>query len=351
MVYLPKAQVTLQPVQEERGVEQQIILSAQAKEPDFVKSQLPIRIVESAAASEKTFTRGSGQEKEGLASGTVKLVNERGEEMELLPKSHLRHAETGVFFLTDKPARIPANGEITMPVTAKEPGVKGNVGPGRLLIEKLPATVQEVIYAESSQAFSGGIVVEEPLSELELNQAKDEVLQAAKEKAARELPLKAGGAFIREDLITFADEKTEASAAAGSKTNIYSVTAEAKARTAIVDDNDLLSLTLLKLRAAAGPEEEFINYDPQSFELDFVKTDFERGEIVVKGKLKGTFAKKIPATAFSGRMLAGLTLKEAQAALRDVPGVGEAKVELSPFWVTSVPGRPEAIEIVIGNNE
>lgn len=347
MIYLPKADISLRPIHEERTVEQQIILSAQAKEPDFVKFILPVKIVENKARVEQVVKRGEGQEKAGLARGEVRLINERDEEQNLLPKSHLRHVESGGFFLTDKPAKIPPRGELMMSVTAKEPGAAGNVSAGKFVIDKLPTSVQQIVFAESSTLFSGGIMVEEMLAEAEWNKVRETALQAAKEKAAAELWTKAGGAFIRDDLISFTDERVETSVSPGSQASSYQVMAEATARSAVVDENDLLSLTLLELREAAGPEEEFINYNPQSFQVYFARTDFDRGEIIVKGKLTGTFAKKIPSTAFSNRMLAGLSLKEAQAALKNVPGVGGAEIKLSPFWVTSVPGRPEAIEIVV----
>ncbi len=346
-IYLPKAIIEVSPATIERSVEQKIILSAAAGEPDFVKFVLPSRVVTKEVTEQQVITRGQGETREDFAKGAVKMINKQAEEQRLLPKTNLRHGKTGVFFLTDKAVIIPPQAEIEVGITAKEAGAKGNVEAGRFVIDKLPASLQSTVYAESGQATTGGLVVDQPLTEAEKKLAEDKVLAAARERLMGEMTSAAGGALLRQDLTAFNQKELTVSADVGSQTSKLLVRAVVEAKSFIVDENDLLSLTLLNLRGAAGPDEEFVTYDPQTFSAKLIRSDFERGEAVITGSLSGTFAAKLGSALFSADNIAGLTAEEAREQLRKLPGVGEVKVLFSPFWVTSIPSRPEAVEILV----
>ena len=82
-----------------------------------------------------------------------------------------------------------------------------------------------------------------------------------------------------------------------------------------------------------------------------IKRDIERGEAIVEGSLSGTFATKIGPTVFSGENLAGLSEQEVREKLTQLPGIGDVEVSFSPFWVKTVPSKPDAIEILVTSNK
>lgn len=344
---LPSARVVVTPTRQEKTAEQSILLSTAATEPDFKRFILPAKVVESAAEATETIRREGGEARPARAQGVVRLINKQDEEQPLLPLSHLRHEASGVYFLTDAAVRIPPQGELSVGVTAKEEGVAGNVPAGKFVIDKLPASLQAFVFAESDTAFSGGEVFDTPLSEAELVAAKEKVAKAAHEEARGELTASAGGAVIRDDLINRATDEAHASVAAGSRASSYTVTARVSLRGFIVDDTATLSLTLLALQAKAEPSEEFVGYEPTSFSLSFERADFERGEARVKGRLTGSFAEKTESTVFDTRALAGRTPAEVEEYFKQFPSVTSAHVTLSPFWVKSVPSRAGAVEVVV----
>ncbi|HLD26061.1 MAG TPA: hypothetical protein VJC05_03395, partial [Candidatus Andersenbacteria bacterium] len=151
----------------------------------------------------------------------------------------------------------------------------------------------------------------------------------------------------RADLTRLETQAEEVSAEAGSKTKEFSIRIQARGRAFQVSDNDLLSLTLLALRSNVDPNEEFISYQPDSFQLDVARVDFERGEARVVGKLTGTYAAKVGPTVLRSDNLAGLSADEVRAHFAGFSEVGEVNVTFSPFWVRSVPARSEAVEIVL----
>lgn len=350
-IYLPRARVEIKSVIEEKKIGQEITLSSATQNPNFVKFILPVQIISRDVEERETVSRNTGSSFEDYADGEVILFNKQNNEQRLLPKTHLRHAKTGQFFLTDERVVIPPLGEIRVGVTAKEKGVKGNVSAGKFMVDKLPLGMQEVVYGESINSFSGGVAVETPLTEEEIQKSLKKVKAKARERILGELTAEAHGAAVRQELISFDEEKETISATVGSQTSEYVVKAKLKARAFVVDENDLLSLTLLALRSAAEAEQEFVNYDPQSFTIEIVRSDFERGEAQVRGSLTGIFANKLGSTVFSRNNLAGLSASEVEEQLKQLPGVGEVNVSFSPFWVNAVPARPEAVEIVVISNQ
>lgn len=347
LLRLPQVTVTVVAATERREIVQEIILSTAVDDPDFVQFKLPAQVVEATAARERTVERTGAARHDDFARGTVVLRNELDEVQELLPKTHLRHEASGVYFLTDRPVAVPAHGEVAMPVTAKERGPAGNVPPGRLVIDKLPATTQQSVYAESNAPMSGGVAVDDPVSETELRSAREEIVQAARDEVRGQLTAVAGGAPLREELINYEEVETLVGAEVGSKTASFMVKTIVRGRAFIADETNLLGLAALKLREAASANEVFATYDLSSFSLGVLRSDFARGEAVVQGKLTGTFARKLGPASLAGRNLAGLSAGEVRERLQQEEGVGEVEVSFWPFWVTSVPGNSERVEIVV----
>ena len=349
LVYLPAAVVMVTPAVSEKAVKQTIVLSTKATEPDFIQYILPAKLLTTTAREEQMFDRPGSVTVDELAKGEVQLVNNRDEVQELLPKTHLKHEATGVFFLTDFPVAIPPQGSAAMKVTAKEKGAAGNVRAGHFIIDKLPTELQSDIYGESKAAFTGGVAVETPLTNEEIAKAKEAVLAAAAAKAQTELSSQAGGAPVRAELTNAAATEEAVSAPEGSKTQNFTVTITVQARAFLVDQNDLLSLTLLGLRGASETDMEFVSYKPQSFTVRIEQADFEQGEARVTGQLTGTFASKIGPATLDPASLAGLSPEEVQAHFKDNPAVSKVEVTLSPFWVRAVPGRRGAVEIRVAS--
>lgn len=344
---LPKATIEISPASEIKSVSQQIIISSNIKDPDFVHYKLPAKIIEKEISDKLVVERAADATFDDFARGKVTLLNKQEEEQQLLPQTHLRHVDSGVLFLTDTGIAIPPGGDIGITVTAKTKGSSGNVGSGAWIVEKLPSYLQDKVYGISNQPFSGGIAVEKPLTEKEVEAAREQLLNTMEEQLRGVLTAAVGGASIREDLLSFDRSPIDTSVPIGSKASVFEVAGKIVGRAFIIDENDLLGLTLLNLRSAASPEQEFIKYDPRTFTTTMIKRDVERGEAIVEGSLSGTFATKIGPTVFTGENLAGLSADEVREKLIQLPGVGEVNVIFSPFWVTTVPSQLKAIEIVV----
>jgi len=194
---------------------------------------------------------------------------------------------------------------------------------------------------------SGGIIVESPITSEEISEAREALLKTVRQRLLGELTAEAGGAALRDDLLTVEPEEEMVSVPVGSKAQEFVVTAKIKARAFVVDENDLLSLTLLALRSNVEADEEFVSFEPESFNLAVTKVDFDRGEAQVQGTLTGNFASKVGPTVLNSSNLAGLSADEVREHFRQYPAVGDVDVSFWPFWVRVVPARAEALEIAI----
>lgn len=348
-IRLPHAVITVYPKTHERTVSQDITLSGSSKEPDFVRFILPARIIEAGITETQTFSRSKGETVEDFAKGTIKLFNRQDEEQRLLPKTHMRHEASGVFFLTDAAVVVPPQSELMVPVTAKEKGPRGNVATGKFIVDKLPASLHEVVFGESTTPMNGGVATDTPLSEKELAAAKDTVQTKARERVHAELTTAAGGAGVREDLTHISVDEETVSAQPGSRAAEFSIAMRLTARAFVVDENDLLSLTLLALRSSPAADEEFVSYAPESFTLEIVRSDPEQSEARVKGTLTGDFASKTGPTVLATDNLAGRSEAEVKEYFTQFPAVGNVTVTFSPFWVKAVPTRKEATEITFAS--
>lgn len=350
-IYVPRATVRISPDTQKRTVAKEILLSKEQKEPDFQKYILPAKLVEKTVEVADKVKREDGSVRDDYAKGKVVIYNAQESEQPLLPNTHLKHGEAGVFFLTDKAVRIPPKGEIEISVTAKERGASGNVPAGKWIVDKLPQNLQKAVYAESSADFSGGQVTDNPVTEAELAEKKGGVKKKTEDKLFAELSSAAGGAGILPELANVKVEREEVTASPGSQTTSYEIRYTLKGRAFVVDQNDLLSLSLLALRSNANENEEFVSYEPESFSVKITRADFERGQVHVTGTLDGFFAQKTALAAMSTDNLAGMSEADVRAYMSQFENVGDVGVDFWPFWVKSVPGRKEAVKVELHQSE
>ncbi len=346
---LPHASITVHPKTVTKQLTKDILLSSKDEAPDYVRFTLPAKIVEEEVRATKTFDNTGGAIAEDFSKGSITITNNQDQEQRLLPKTQMRHVDSGRIFLADGPIVIPPKGTLTFSVTAKEKGATGDVPPGKFVVEKLSTSMQAVLPAQSNAAFSGGQSTDTEITEQAISSAKQAVLEQAKQDALAKLTAKAGGASIRPDLLTVEVLSENVSATAGSRALRYSADATVKARGFIVDTHDLVSLMTLGLRATVGSDEEFISYDVASFTLTISKTDWVSGQARVSASLSGIYAKKIGSGELSTDNLAGLSEKEVIERFSALPNIGSVEVSLKPFWVKSVPSRKGQIDIRVGN--
>jgi len=341
----PRATIAVHPKINQQKITKDIILSSKITNPDYVRFTLPATIVEEELTITKQFENAGGKTSQDFSKGTITFTNTQDEEQRLLPKTQMRHVDSGVIFLTDIPVAIPAKGTLMVFVTAKEKGVIGDVSSGAFVVEKFSPLLQKVVPAKSETAFTGGETTDTEITEDAIASAQKTVLEQATQDARAKLTTKAGGAPIRPELITTEILSQKVSTSAGSKALKYNAQAHVKAKGFVVDTHNIVSLMTLALRANVGPDEEFISYDASSFSLAIAQTDWTAGQARVSASLLGTYAKKIGSNELITDNLSGLSEQEIIHSFSASPTIGSVEVSLSPFWVKSAPSDKKQIDV------
>lgn len=343
----PRASIVVHPKTSERKLTKDIILALSVKTPDYVRFTLPATILEENLEVSAVFENAGGTPTQDFSHGSITFNNTQDQEQRLLPKTQMRHVGSGIIFLTDTPVAIPANGNLTVSVTAKEKGPAGDVPPGKFVIEKFSTGLQEAVPAQSETAFTGGESSDSEISQDAIDAAQKKVLEQAKSDALAKLTSKADGASIRPDLINMEILSQHVSASVGSRALKYTARANVKARAFVVSTHDIISLMTLALRANTALDEEFLSYNASSFTLEIAQADWLSGQARVSASLTGTYAKKISSGELTADNLSGLSEKEIIEHFAASPNIGSVDVALRPFWVKSAPSKKNQIDVRI----
>lgn len=124
-------------------------------------------------------------EEPARAGGTVRIVNNWSKVQPLAAGTRLL-SESGVLFRTTERVDVPVGGSIDAQVLADQPGKDGEIRPSRFEIVALWEGLKPLIYAENTEAFSGGTTSVATITDEHLATAKEETRRSL-ERQGREL--------------------------------------------------------------------------------------------------------------------------------------------------------------------
>jgi len=272
----------------------------------------------------------------GKTTGTVKLINNTVDEQPIRERSRLVTADGQLFYMI-KHAILPAKSSATVEVEAAEAGTEGNISAQRLNFVGLDEASQKLVYAEATEALSGGsgeeILV---VAESDIEAAKDEAAEAARGQAEtaikNELP---GGWSLLDESWTaeIGDFVTETKV--GEKTASFDYVAKVTIRVMGFEQEVLQE----KLRAELESQlnEEFMLFPGQiSYSKSVKDVDWEEGRATLSTRVTHTTIPRLSLDSMRAK-IAGRSIKETQEYLEGLPGVRMVKIETWPFWVNSIP--------------
>lgn len=119
----------------------------------------------------KSFKPAGVEIKKEQAIGMITVINNADYNQPLVATTRFL-SEDGVLFRLKNRVVVPAQGQIEAEVYSDVSGKGGNIKPTSFTIPGLPATVQKIIYGESSEQMTGGIKEIGVLTEEDLNNSK-----------------------------------------------------------------------------------------------------------------------------------------------------------------------------------
>jgi len=301
-------------------------------------NELEGTILETSITESKEFPASPSGEHEDKASGKVTLTNNSGGPQTLIATTRLQSPDNILFRLKET-VTVEAGQKLEgVSVVADKAGEGSAIGPARFTIPGLRPNLRDKIFAESSEPMRRAEKPGSKVTELDLEQAKkavtDTLVPQALAKLREQLP-----AGKKELSVVYQSEVTPADSnvAAGTVATSFKYTATAKVTAVFYDPAKLREQALKKPEGELAVGRKILTLEEKSLAvtLDGVAPDLSAATLQIKFMAQVSITD--PEKAFSRTDLIGRTKEEVQQYFTSIPGVKSAEVELSPFWVTSVP--------------
>lgn len=318
---------------------------------------LPGIIFSEDISEEKTFPVSDfNQEEIGQATGQITIVNDNSSSQTLVAETRFLTPDN-ILFRLDNRVVIPAGSSITANVTAEEPGASGDIsGPLQLSIPGLSPSLQQLVYGQVNTSFSGGIKKIGTLTESDITNARETVVQEILEKTevnylsnyltAQSTSTPVLAPDIRLDL-SVSDENV--SAAAGDLVDTFDLTLEGVIHGVAYNKNNLEILAQNRLKGSLAQGERFLNVTPGSFEISLIEINPNAKEATLQVSIAGQSLYTQDSSFVDTKALTGKTRAELIEYFSTVPGVETVEVTFWPFWVHTVPRVNRYITISIEN--
>lgn len=321
-----------------------IVTAAESPTSDI---QVPSVILEGTLGKTMAFEpSGEGAvEEDAIATGTVTIYNGLSFAQPLVRTTRLLSPE-GVLFRLDEAVSIPAGGSVTAAVYADVAGATGNIEPTRFSVPGLSTARQELVYAESSEAFSGGVVTRSVVSEEEMEEAASQLEQGLFDDARTMLREEAGEDYTGELYALEVAEKTF-SIEPNTQADGYEISMTVNVSAVFYDEAKMQQIVVAKLYESLGQGQEFVSIDTENLEVSIEALDQEGNRGSLKTVLVGRSITSRANDALDVSRFVGMSGEEVEQVLVQEGVATEVKVDFFPFWVRSVPQLKDHIYIEI----
>ncbi|TSC55779.1 MAG: Uncharacterized protein G01um101418_661 [Parcubacteria group bacterium Gr01-1014_18] len=336
------ASITIRPKETELSVD--FIETVSLSEKEGVAG----RVLEINSSDSKKFESApGGSGADDFATGTLTVYNKSSSDQILVPKTRFA-SSGGLIFRTNRRILVPKGGTVEVEVVADDKGEKGNVSPGMFSVPGLGKPFENIIYGQSSEAFSGGKKFVYSVTEQEIASAKATLQKDLEDLAFQQAgsALEVGESILREASWVLVESESVSAASGDNKSN-FEVAMKVRVQVLISNPVKIAELAKKELYRQAGTDMEVIgiNSDSLTFKLEKYDPVAKSAQIKIsmaaKGILKGTSA------LVDKEAIKGKSRQELIDYFASKPGVGEVTVEFSPFWVRSVPSMDDHIYIVV----
>lgn len=285
------------------------------------------------------------KEVEEKASGTVTIYNTSSRNQPLVATTRLLTPD-GILFRLDDTVTVAAGGTATATVHADAAGASGNAAPTRFTIPGLSESLQVLIYAESAEAFAGGIRQIAVISQQDIDRSALTLRGTLEEEAKEALRAQTGGA---EEGEAFLFEVVEQSSdiAAGTEASSFTLTMSVRASGVFYDRAALQTLAVRKLYEQLDAGSEFAAIDGAAAQVTVDKADAETETANLRAYLDGLAAPSATNRALDPGRFAGMSTLEVKTILVEEGIATDISVQFTPFWLNRIPRLKDHIDVVI----
>lgn len=350
------AKIEIVPQKQPLETELKIFASDKFSLVDQNLNKIPGQLFSIDKVVSQTFPATGEKDVAQKARGKITIFNKYATSSQILIATTRFESPEGLIFRTLKTVTIPGTrvingeiipGEIDIEVVADKPGPAYNISASKFGIpafrERGDTNRYENFYGRSTEAMKGGVIGQaKVVTETNYNQAK-ETLQAQLQKEIDEgLKLQMAG-LKTIDKLSIKIGQPESSAKTDEAAGSFTMSLKGSLKTVGFNQLDLNELVKQHVEKTKN-----LDIIPDKIQLSYKAINFKDTENLLEFTvvISGNAYAKIDTGKIKQEMT-GKDENEIKSYLRSVAGVESAKVILSPFWVKSMPNKPEKTTINI----
>ncbi len=342
--------VTIQPQERTSDVAVTIQMETQTEDTELTDTIYGYVTTTTVEGSKEFENTNEGEMAKNLATGTVTIYNNWSEVQPLAATTRLLTPD-GILFRIRERVDVPAGGKLeNVVVDADQKGETGNIEPTKFTIPGLWSGLQDKIYAESSEAMTGGLREAKVITKVLLDAAEAEIIEQLRETASTEslvdsdIEENKGRALDTALVLSFIDSGS--SIAEGEIAELFTLEATATFVVVIVDEDELLTKALDSLRDSLEVGEQIESYKSSDLLFTVNNYDLDAKTASLNVSINVIVIPTLTHQIFDSSNLTGKNQSEISKYYENFDYVKGAEVSFSPFWVSRAPSLSDNIEIV-----
>jgi len=330
-----RIQVTLAPIQKDVSFE--VPLQENAIGAAVPSGSVAATFFESTVTLSDTFTVSTPTQPSEYAGGVVKIYNETNRDQPLVATTRFLGPNSELFRLVEA-VRVPAGGDVSAVVRADTSGDAFLLGPSRFTIPGLATALQSQIYATSSSAMVLGGADAQIVTEQDIENARQTLLQRIRQQTKDELMSSVAEGDLAEQDYIITVTRENISEKPGASARSFSVSIDARI-TAVAFKKEFLDALII---TQAGGNVTIV---PNSRTYEIKDFDTVKRSAVLTGRAQVEAGIDRSSSIFSPVNFVGATPKEIQEFLQNFEGVANVAVSVSPYWQRQLPRLPSRIHV------
>lgn len=310
------------------------------------------QLVSTELTKTKTFENtNTGAETPAQAEGTVTIYNNWSSEQPLAATTRLLTPDGTLFRIKDR-VDVPAGGTLeNVAVYADQPGAAGNIEPTKFTIPGLWPGLQDKIYAESTEAMTGGMRSAKTVTQSLVTEARatllKEMLPEAVDAVKADSGVQTSSAAVLEQMVSPIDQTATTQPPTDSEGATFDLTLAVHYLGVVFDQADLTKLANDMVKDQLADDQQLQAGATGTLTYTVDSQDLEAGVARLSVTYTAAAVPRRTSPIFDRQALTTLDEQDIKARLANYDAVTDVTVHFSPFWMRHASKLRDHIEIVV----
>ncbi len=341
LITAKKATITIEAAQNTKNIS--FVLKTQSSAALGTPDMLNAQVTTTGFTFSKKFFPTAAKTVDDVATGEVVLYNKSQTPQPLVKTTQIMSAG-GVLFRLEKGVVVPAQGEVTAPVYADQPGVAGNIEPSAFTIVKLNPEKQKFIYAESKKTMTGGVKKIGFLSAEDLASAEVDIKNQIQTEYSAQNP-----GVGQAQVISVVSHAVSSDAQAGKEASDFTLTDKATLLVVRYNAADLKAFADQQVMKNVDRRSEKIVSVDNAPVVKLLSYDEKTGSAELSVTESVVVTLDVSAESITPFQFVGKSKDEIERYTQSLDHVSKTTVKLFPSWISTAPGAASKIQVIVKN--